>query len=90
MPTIPPALEALYQERCNEEGLPFSYFIDEVIEAWPASALLALLEVVEQSSLENMRMLVDAHPELEATAEQRAQSLRAEFEALRAQLEARD
>lgn len=83
MADLPSSLRETYHERCNVEGAPLEDLIEEVAPSYTAETLLALVDEVEDKILESIGLMVQARPEMEAIAEERALQTKARMNKVR-------
>lgn len=83
---LPADLLRAYQAACHEEGESLEAFFERALGAWPDAALLALLDRVEGDIQENIGLMIEANPALEAVALARATEQRRRVAALRARV----
>ncbi len=84
---LPKDLLADYQESCHVQGETLENFFELAREKWDASALIALLERAELDIQENIAMLLQANPDIEALAVANASRQHDRIEALREEIQ---
>ncbi len=83
---LPADLLRAYQAACHERGERLEDFVTSALGAWPDTALLALLDRVEADIQENIELMLQANPDLEAVALARATEQKRRVAALRSRV----